>query len=257
MVTALVLSGGTGTRMGTETPKQYIKVNDKPIIFYSLQTLLSHEEIDAVQIVADAIWRDVIMQCVSDLCDGEKKDKSMKVGLSSGGDGRACSGSRGKLHGFSAPGKTRQLSILNGLDDIRRYAVDSDYVLIHDAARPLLSAEQISDCLKAVAAGRDGAIPVLPMKDTVYYSEDGRAVTSLLERSRIFAGQAPEIFMLGKYFEANRALLPERILKINGSTEPAVMAGMDIAMIPGDEANFKITTKADLERFREIVSASV
>lgn len=227
MVTALLLSGGTGTRMGVETPKQYIEVKGTPIIAYCLWTLFSHEGIDAVQIVADEMWRHKILQCM------ESPDK---------------------FRGFSKPGKTRQLSIVNGLEDIRKYAGDSDYVLIHDAARPLVSAKQISECLDAVRAGHDGALPVLPMKDTVYYSEDGRAVTSLLERSRIFAGQAPEIFALGKYWEANRKLLPEKILAINGSTEPAVMAGMDIAMIPGDEGNFKITTKADLERFREKVA---
>lgn len=227
MVTALLLSGGTGTRMGVETPKQYIEVKGTPIIAYCLWTLFSHEGIDAVQIVADEMWRHKILQCME---------------------------STDKFRGFSKPGKTRQLSIVNGLEDIRKYAGDSDYVLIHDAARPLVSAKQISECLDAVRAGHDGALPVLPMKDTVYYSEDGRAVTSLLERSRIFAGQAPEIFALGKYWEANRKLLPEKILAINGSTEPAVMAGMDIAMIPGDEGNFKITTKADLERFREKVA---
>lgn len=247
MVTALLLSGGTGTRMGVETPKQYIEVKGKPIIAYCLRALFFHEGIDAVQIVADLMWRDAILQCVTDLYAAEEIGEEAV-------DGTLFSGNSSKLRGFSQPGKTRQLSILNGLEDIKKYAGESDYVLIHDAARPLLSAEQISDCLDAVLAGHDGALPVLPMKDTVYYSEDGRAVTSLLERSRIFAGQAPEIFALGKYYEANRVLLPEQILKINGSTEPAVMAGMDIAMIPGDEGNFKITTKADLERFREIVS---
>ncbi len=229
MVTALILSGGTGTRMGVETPKQYIEVKERPIIAYCLRTLLSHEGIDAVQIVADEMWQQTIMECMEN---------------------------PRKFRGFSKPGKTRQLSILNGLEDIRRYAKDTDYVLIHDAARPLLSVKQISDCLDAVAAGHDGALPVLPMKDTVYDSEDGRTVTSLLERSRIFAGQAPEIFILGKYYEANRRLLPEKIFTINGSTEPAVMAGMNIAMIPGDEENFKITTKADLERFREKVAGA-
>lgn len=235
MVTALLLSGGTGIRLGVETPKQYIEVKGKPIIAYCLWTLLSHEGIEAVQIVADEMWRKTILKCVSDLCT-MKGDSSIE----------------NKLRGVSKPGENRQMSILHGLEDIRKYAGESDYVLIHDAARPLLSVEQISDCLEAVAAGYDGAVPVLPMKDTVYYSEDGKAVTSLLNRSRIFAGQAPEIFVLGKYYEANRRLFPEKILTINGSTEPAVMAGMDIAMIPGDERNFKITTMADLERFREI-----
>ncbi len=89
------------------------------------------------------------------------------------------------------------------------------------------------------------------MKDTVYTSTNGKTITSLLDRSQIFAGQAPELFRLGIYLEANRRLLPDQILRINGSTEPAVLAGMDIAMIPGDEGNFKITTKTDLERFLE------
>ena len=94
---------------------------------------------------------------------------------------------------------------------------------------------------------------LLPMKDTVYFSGNGVSVTELLEREKIFAGQAPEAFVLGKYLAANRALLPERILTIKGSTEPAVLAGMDISMIPGDEGNFKVTTKADLERYEGIV----
>lgn len=244
MVAALILSGGTGTRMGVDTPKQYLKINDRPVISYCMERLFTHEGIDAVQIVADELWRDEILNLMERIvADGRNRNTSEKT-------------DRGieKFHGFSAPGKTRQLSILNGLKDIRKYAADGDYVLIHDAARPLLSEKQITDCLDAIE-GHDGVLPVLPMKDTVYASEDGRRITSLLDRSRVYAGQAPELFVLGKYYAANKALLPERILQINGSTEPAVMAGMDIAMIPGDERNFKITTRADLERFREIVSA--
>lgn len=238
MVTALVLSGGTGTRMGINTPKQYIEVAGRSIISYCLQTLLSHAKIDAVQIVADEMWRESILDGMEYLQDG-----------GNGGDAPE------KFRGFSAPGENRQLSIFNGLEDIRKYAEESDIVLIHDAARPLLSSDLITACMEAMA-GHDGVLPVLPMKDTVYYSEDGIKVSSLLERARIFAGQAPEAFVLGKYYEANRELLPERILQINGSTEPAILAGLDIAMIPGDEGNFKITTKADLERFQEMLSAS-
>lgn len=243
MVTALLLSGGTGTRMGVEKPKQYIEVNGRPIISYCLERLLLHEGIDAVQIVADKAWHETILKCMERL-QGDRHD-----GAGSEGRERGIS----KFRGFSVPGENRQLSILHGLEDIGKYAADSDYVLIHDAARPLLSAALITGCLKA-AEEHEGALPVLPMKDTVYFSEDGERITSLLERSRIFAGQAPEAFLFGKYVEANRALLPERIFEINGSTEPAVMAGMDIAMIPGDEKNFKITTMADLERFQEIVN---
>lgn len=236
MVTALILSGGIGRRIGTDTPKQYIKVNDKPIILYCLTSLFLHEEIDMVQIVAEEMWHDTITECIS-------KIEELPNGV----------GCMAKFKGFSNPGKNRQLSIFHGMEDIRKYALDSDYVLIHDAARPLLSKSQITDCLKA-AQDHDGAMPVLPMKDTVYISRDGNTVTSLLDRKRVFAGQAPEVFLFGKYYEANQKLGLDGLLRIDGSTEPAVLAGMDIAMIPGDEKNFKITTGGDLDRFREIAA---
>lgn len=251
MVTALLLSGGTGTRMGVGMPKQYIKVNGRPVIFYCLKSLFAHKGIDAVQIVADEAWRETVIQCMALLGERYIEDRHMQEQAAEKESNVACSESRKKFRGFSAPGENRQLSILHGLTDIRNYMADSDYVLVHDAARPLLSSAQITDCLDA-AAGHDGALPVLPMKDTVYLSGDGRTVASLLNRNKIFAGQAPEVFLFGKYYEANRALLPKKILHINGSTEPAVMAGMDIVMIPGDEGNFKITTMADLRRFEQI-----
>lgn len=228
MNVALILSGGTGTRLGTEIPKQYIEVGGKPIIAYSIERLSAHAGIDAIWIVAAAEWQEWIAESLkySDINE--------------------------KFRGFSNPGANRQLSILNGLEDIRNEISEESLVLIHDAARPLLSEQLVTDCLCAVK-GHDGVLPVLPMKDTVYASSDGKSITSLLNRSEIYAGQAPELFCLEKYYEANRHLLPDEIMNINGSTEPAIMAGMDIAMIPGDENNFKVTTQADLVRFRELI----
>ncbi|MBR5765493.1 MAG: 2-C-methyl-D-erythritol 4-phosphate cytidylyltransferase, partial [Lachnospiraceae bacterium] len=91
-----------------------------------------------------------------------------------------------------------------------------------------------------------------PMKDTVYLSEDGKGITGLLDRKSVYAGQAPELFKLKAYYEANKRLLPDDILKINGASEPAVMAGMKIAMIPGDETNVKVTSALDLEKYIEL-----
>lgn len=221
---ALLLSGGTGLRMEADIPKQYMEVGGKPVISYCIETLSSHPGIDKILIVADEKWHEKIKKWLVD------------------------ADAAGKFCGFSLPGANRQLSIFHGLESIRSYASKEDVVLIHDAARPLLSRQLVTDCLDAIE-GYDGVIPVLPMKDTVYESTDGKTISRLLNRSHIFAGQAPEVFCFGKYYEANRALLPDKILAINGSTEPAVMAGMRMAVIPGDETNFKITTKADLERF--------
>lgn len=225
--------------MGIGIPKQYIRVAGKMLITYSLETLLTHPLIDAVQIVAEDRWQEAILADVG------------KNGLG-----------REKICGFSLPGEGRQPSVLNALKDLRQSGVlrgegfpldgacAQSTVLIHDAVRPNLSHEQIFECFDALK-GHDGAMPVLPMKDTVYLSEGGERITKLLDREKIFAGQAPEVFCFEKYYAANMGLTPEELCGIKGSSEPAVMAGMDIAMIPGDENNYKITTKADLERFRK------
>lgn len=231
MNVALILSGGRGTRMGADIPKQYIEVGGKPLIAFCLERLCSHPDIDAVQIVANQQWRGSIAGIIEEAENTEK------------------------FRGFSDPGENRQLSILHGLEDIRKFAEDEDYVLIHDAARPLLTGELITRCLGA-ARGHDGALPVLPMKDTVYASTDGHRVTELLRREEIFAGQAPEAFVVGKYYEACRRLSREEILRINGSTEPAILAGMDMVMVPGEEGNFKITTEEDLFRLRDVLHIS-
>lgn len=224
---AIILSGGTGSRTGLNIPKQYYRVGEKPVISYCLSAFLKHEKIDAVQIVADERWRGYIKQCILKLPDAQAEG--------------------GKLKGFSGPGANRQLSIYNALGDIKAYADDEDIVIVGDAVRPCVSAGLISRCIEKMS-GCDGVLPVLPMKDTVYLG-DGNRVSSLLERKCVYAGQAPEAFRLGRYYEANRRLLPDKILAVSGSAEPAVMAGMKIVMTDGEESNFKITTAADLERF--------
>ena len=221
---ALVLAGGTGTRLGADIPKQYIEVRGKMIIDYCLETMEHSSDIAEVRIVADEMWREHI----------KKVDK---------------------FKGYACPGRNRQLSIYNGLKAIEESLADKEKevnVLIHDAARPFLTEKLIRECVKAVE-GHDGVLPVLPMKDTVYYSEDGKVISSLINRDKLYAGQAPELFRLQPYIQANEALLPDKILLVNGSTEPAIMAGMDIVMIPGDENNYKITTKTDMKRFTEMM----
>lgn len=235
MNVALILSGGSGTRLGGDIPKQYMEAGGKPLIAYCLERLFSHPSIDAVQIVAAAEWREYILHHVLQIVK--------RFGVTE------------KFRGFSDPGENRQFSILHGLEDIRKFAGNEDYVFIHDAARPLLSRDLVTRCLEA-AEDHDGALPVLPMKDTVYASADGRRVSALLKREEIFAGQAPEAFVFGKYYEACRRLSREEILRINGSTEPAILAGMDIAMVPGEEDNFKITTQEDMERLQSVLHIS-
>lgn len=223
---AIVLSGGTGTRTGADMPKQYVKVNGHMMVTYALEPVLRSKHIDKVCIVCADEWIEEILS-----------------------DVRAAGLDEGKIMGFAKPGDTRQLSILNGITYImERIEIGDDTVLIHDAARPFLTEDLIGRCYEALD-GHDGVMPVLPMKDTVYLSKDGKNISGLIDRSTVFAGQAPELFCLKPYHEANIRLLPDEIYKINGASEPAVMAGMKIAMIPGDEKNVKVTSAEDLEKF--------
>ena len=227
MVTALVLAGGSGARVGSNIPKQYQMVGGHMVIYYCLKTLFEDDNINQVVIAAHHLWRGVIDEEISQLPNSEK------------------------FIGYTKPGETRQLSILNCLLELKLCGSDN-HILIHDAARPCVSHELISDIVNAVDE-HDGVMPVLPMKDTVYRLGSDGSVESLLDRSVIYAGQAPELFQVEKYFEANQQLMDGRIEEINGSTEPAIMYGMDIVTVLGQESNFKITTKEDLERFRRIV----
>ena len=182
---AIILSGGIGTRMQMgDFPKQYLEVEKKPILLYTLEQFQKSSAVEKIVIVA---------------ADAEH-----------------------------------------------------DGVIIHDGVRPLVSEQLIGDCLAALA-DHDGCMPVLPMKDTIYQSSDGTKIDHLLERSTLFAGQAPEAFRLHPYAKINREASKEELSLTRGTNEIAYRHGMDVAMIPGDERNFKITTRSDLERFCTIV----
>lgn len=235
---AVILSGGTGSRVsGLDVPKQYYQVGGRSILSYCAEHVSCLNAMEGYVIVAAKHWRDAIRDEFTDLA-------------------AECPGMWEKLCGFADPGENRQESILHGLYALHDIAAESDIVLIQDAARPITSGELIERCLTAAgAADADGAMPVLPMKDTVYYSADGTRIDSLLEREKILAGQAPEAFVYGKYLRAIERLSREELLKINGSSEPAVLAGMRIALVPGDEQNIKITTAEDLKAFARMAGA--
>ena len=227
MNAAVILAGGTGSRLSSFVPKQYLRVGGSMVVTRTLRVFLDLTEIDTVRIVADTTWRQAILAELS------KRDIP-------------------KLSGFSEPGSTRQLSIWNALRDLRTLLCAEDIVILHDAVRPLVKKGIILDCLDA-CRNHDGAMPVLPMKDTVYLSTNGKTVSSLLDRNTVYAGQAPEAYRFGKYLSANEALLPEQILHVNGSTEAAILSGIEVALLPGDESNFKITTQSDLAMLQRIL----
>lgn len=220
MNTALILAGGTGRRMGLDQPKQYLMLRDRPVIDYSLRVFQQHERIDSIVIVADLKWRDFLNQWL----------------LRSDID---------KFAGYAQPGETRQFSVFNGLKQIELLAPDTENVIIHDAARPILPLRLITTCLEGLTEA-DGVMPALPMKDTCYQSGDGQHITGFLPRSQLFAGQAPEAFRFRAYLEAHERMPEEMMRQISGSSEMAYKSRLKVRLVEGSERNIKLTTKEDL-----------
>ena len=231
MNTAIIISGGVGSRMGVDRPKQFLMVPDKPIISYCLDIFQNHDEIDSVVVVVSEQWQDFV------------EEYAAKYGVT-------------KIKGYAPAGKSRQHSIYNGLKCIDKNVPDTDIVIVHDAARPLVSDQIISDCIKG-ATDYDGAMPVISVKDTVYQSKDGEEIGCLLKRSELFAGQAPESFKFRKYFDIHNQVTDEEIGATAGSSEIAYRHGMEIRMVKGSERNLKITTIEDLETFETILKGDV
>ena len=120
------LSGGVGSRLGADIPKQYIKVGNRMILSYCVEQLSMHPQIDAIQIVAQESWREPVLECV------------------------AAYDSRKKFKAFQSRVKTGSFPVWNGLRDIFTYAKAEDTVLIHDAARPCLSEALIRSALASL-----------------------------------------------------------------------------------------------------------
>ena len=226
---SIILSGGVGSRMGLDFPKQYVMVNGQPIINYCLKTFLQNNLTEAIVIGVSEEWKAFVEEHVSKL----NPQKPIY---------------------YSKPGETRQYSIYNALKVVKENGYsDNDVILIHDAARPLVSHELINRCYDGCKEA-DGIKPVVPVKDTTYLSTDGKHIQSLLNRSHLWSGQAPEAFRFGKYFKIHNEMSREKLLQINGSTEIAFKAGLNCQMVEGDPMNFKITTPEDLSNFEAIIN---
>ena len=170
MNVAIILAGGCCSRIASDIPKQFIELSGQMMITHSIRPVAESELVDNYQIVADSRWWEKIENELLEDPDSLLSQKFL---------------------GFSDPGENRQLSIYNALCDVKKL-IDIDGVIIHDAATPFVTVKDIDECLKALDE-HDGAMPVLPMKDTVYFSRSGKKVDELLNRNCIYAGQALDV----------------------------------------------------------------
>lgn len=220
---AVILAGGIGSRMGQAIPKQYILVEDKPILIHTLEKFQACGDIDRFVIVADKVWRDQITQWLD------------QYGIT-------------KFLNFADPGATRQDSVLSGLTCCKAYAEgEKDVVVVHDSARATLSSKLISQMVTGLA-GYDGCLSVLPIKDAIFMSESGSTIDALADKTKYFMAQTPECFYLLPFWQLNAQLTPEERAAAVSNYELAFNVGWKIHVCPGEENNFKLTTPADIDR---------
>lgn len=227
---AVVLSGGTGARMGTEVPKQYIELAGKPVIVHSLEQMERCKVVDGVVVTAAPEWKEEILRWKE------------KFALN-------------KLLSVAPAGADRQLSIRNGLMAAERF-MDRDErsgVIIQDAARPLTSAVLLSRLAEELESA-PAVMPALPITDTTYTSGDGQWVDGLLDRSTLFAGQAPEAFRYWPYLELYRDTPEEVLRSMSGSCQLPYSRGWRVKIIPGEQANIKITYGGDLKHCEKLLA---
>jgi len=220
---ALVLSGGTGTRLAGRLPKQYIALAGKPVLVHTLERLQRCEAVGGVIVAASPEWEAPILQW--------KEMFSLT-----------------KLLTVAPAGENRQLSIRNGLAAAERFMDGGELsgVIIQDAVRPLASAGLLTRLTEELREA-PAVMPVLPVTDTVYTSRDGQWVDGLLDRSALRAGQAPEAFRYWPYWALYRDT-PESVLcAMSGSCQLPYSAGWKVKMIPGEIGNIKVTYPGDLE----------
>ena len=184
---ALIIAGGVGQRMGQDIPKQFINVDNIPVIVYTMAAFQKHPEIDAIEIVCIDGWHEVLYAYAK------------QFGIS-------------KLENVVSGGNNGQDSIRNGLYDIaKRHNDDNDLVLIHDAIRPLLSEEIISDNIR-VCKEHGNAITVIPCNAAMLKTYDGIQSETQVPRDNLKETQTPQTFFLNDIIAAHKEALEKGIV---------------------------------------------
>ena len=215
MVSVIVLAGGRGKRMGSATSKQYIELNGKPILYYTLKKFIDNKLINKIILV---IPEDEIEYC--------KKEVLEKYDL--------------RVDEVAFGGKERQDSVYNGL----KKAEGSDIVLIHDGARPFISDEIIDKGIKYAEIYKAAAPGVMP-KDTIKIKDNKNFSIDTPLRSSLVAVQTPQVFDYNMICECHEKV-KEQNIQVTDDTMVAELFGNKVYLYDGEYTNIKITTPEDL-----------
>ncbi len=211
---ALVVAAGRGSRAARDIPKQYVALRGKTVLQRTLEALLSHPAVDMIQVVIgdadDALYREAVREVP-------------------------------RLLAPVKGGATRQHSVRNGLQALAPHA--PRLVLVHDAARPFIDAALVERVI-AACDGAHGAIPVLPVTETVKRVEDG-AITATVPRDALATAQTPQGFPFAPLLEAHERAVQEGKTDLTDDAAVAALAGLTVRAVEGSRSNMKLTNPAD------------
>lgn len=209
-IAVLIVAAGRGARAGGSVPKQYAPLLGKPILRWTLEAFSKHPKVDLIQVAIGP------------------NDQALYETTIAGLD----------LLPVLAGGATRQHSVMHGLEALAHRK--PDYVLIHDAARPLVSSKVIDNVIAALDGGADGAVPHVPVADTLRRRENGKWIA--VPREGLLRAQTPQGFQFQPIFEAHRRFSKENLTDDMALAE---LAGLQVIDVAGEDLNMKVTTPDD------------
>ncbi|MFA5393582.1 MAG: IspD/TarI family cytidylyltransferase [Candidatus Ratteibacteria bacterium] len=226
---ALITAGGSGKRTNQDIPKQFIKVNDKPIVAYTMEVFQRHSEIDAIEVVCLDGWHDVLKTCA----------RQFNIN---------------KLKWVISGGASGQESVRNGVYNLKDKCAPDDIVVIHDGVRPLVGEDVISDCIvKCRTYGN--AVASFPHNEQIYKVKDEVSTEQYIPRETIRCAQTPNAYKYAKLLWAYQEAFKKGI-GIYGSSCPSTMMmdlGETVYFSVGSNKNIKITTIDDIELFKALL----
>ena len=227
-VIALLTAAGIGSRMNQDIPKQFLHINNKPLIVYTMEAFEKHPNIDAIVVVCLDGWHEILKAYA-------KQFNITKLKFVVGG------------------GATGQESIKNGLDVIAQNYSDDSIVLVHDGNRGLVSQEIISDSISTYYK-YGSAVAAIPCTEAVFESEDGIISDVEIPRSKLYRTQTPHTYKLSKLLWAHEEAAKRGIINTAASCSLMRALGEKVYFSKGSEKNFKITTVEDIDIFNAFLS---
>lgn len=214
---AIVPAAGMGKRVGNLVPKQYLDLNGRPLIEWSLSRLL---EIEALQQLT------VVVSAEDEYWNNLKIARNQRIQTITGGEERSG-------------------SVLNGLESLSGIASDDDWILVHDAARPCIRITDIHRLIDSVMATNHGGILAVPVRDTIKMSDCDKRVKHTLDRNHLWHSLTPQIFRYGELKHAVTSAINNHA-QVTDEAAAMERVGQQPRLIEGASDNIKVTFPEDI-----------